>query len=89
MPINMRDGRAARDFGCRRSPPQAVPSPQPGIEMWNTIQPASDSQAFATDLNGNVIWTYSYSHSSNDYIQGIQLLPNGNLLMVDLVPLVA
>ncbi len=57
-------------------------TPQPGIEMWNTIQPTSDSQAFATDLNGNVIWTYSYSHSSNDYIQGIQLLPDGDLLMV-------
>jgi arylsulfate sulfotransferase len=57
-------------------------TPQAGIEMWNTIQPANDSQAFATDLNGNVIWTYSYSHGSNDYIQGIQLLPNGNLLMV-------
>ncbi len=57
-------------------------TPQPGIEMWNTIQPAGDSQAFATDLSGNVIWTYSYSHSSNDYIQGVQLLPSGNLLMV-------
>ena len=57
-------------------------TPQPGIEMWNTIQPANDSQAFATDLNGNVIWTYAYPHSSNDYMQGIQLLPNGNLLMV-------
>jgi hypothetical protein len=57
-------------------------TPQPGIEMWNTIQPPNDSQAFATDLNGNVIWTYAYSHSSNDYIQGIQLLPNGNLLML-------
>lgn len=57
-------------------------TPQPGIEMWNTIQPANDSQIFATDLNGNVIWTYTYSHSSNDYIQGIQLLPNGNFLMV-------
>jgi arylsulfate sulfotransferase len=57
-------------------------TPQRGIEMWNTIQPASDAQAFATDLNGNVIWTYSYSHSSNDFIQGVQLLPNGNLLMV-------
>ena len=56
--------------------------PQPGIEMWNTILPTSDGQAFATNLNGKVIWTYSYSHSSNDYIQGIQLLPNGNLLMV-------
>jgi arylsulfate sulfotransferase len=56
--------------------------PQPGIEMWNTIQPDSDAQAFASDLNGNVIWTYSYPHSSNDFVQGVQLLPNGNLLMV-------
>ena len=53
-------------------------TPQPGIEMWNTILPVSDSQAFATDLSGNVIWTYAYPHSSNDYIQGVQLLPNGN-----------
>ncbi len=57
-------------------------APQPGIEMWNTILPDGDSQAFATDLSGNVIWTYSYTHSATDYIQGIQLLPNGNLLMV-------
>ena len=57
-------------------------TPQRGIEMWNTILPFGDSQAFATDLNGNVIWTYSYSHTANDFIQGIQLLPNGNLLMV-------
>jgi hypothetical protein len=57
-------------------------TPQPGIEMWNTIIPPSDAQAFATDLNGNVIWTYSYPHSATDFVQGIQLLPNGNLLMV-------
>jgi hypothetical protein len=57
-------------------------TPQPGIEMWNTIQPPGDAQAFATDLNGNVIWTYSYPLNSNDFIQGVQLLPNGNLLMV-------
>jgi arylsulfate sulfotransferase len=57
-------------------------TPQPGIEMWNTILPTNDTQAFATDLSGNVIWTYSYSHTSADLIQGIQLLPNGNLLMV-------
>jgi len=57
-------------------------TPQPGIEMWNTIQPPNDSQAFATDLNGDAIWTYTYPRSSNDYIQGIQLLPNGNLLVV-------
>jgi arylsulfate sulfotransferase len=60
----------------------AGPSPQPGIEMWNTILPSNDTQAFATDLNGNVIWTYSYPHTSADIIQGIQLLPSGNLLMV-------
>ncbi len=57
-------------------------TPQPGIEMWNTILPSGDSQAFATDLNGNVIWTYTYPHTSTDLIQGVQLLPNGDLLMV-------
>lgn len=57
-------------------------TPQPGIEMWNTILPAGDTQAFATDLQGNVIWSYTYSGSNRDYIQGIQLLPNGNFLLV-------
>jgi arylsulfate sulfotransferase len=57
-------------------------TPQPGIEVWNTILPSGDAQAFATDLKGNVIWTYNYQHSPADLIQGIQLLPNGNLLMV-------
>ncbi|MGA7342314.1 MAG: aryl-sulfate sulfotransferase [Terracidiphilus sp.] len=56
-------------------------TPQPGIEMWNTLLPAGDTQAMATDLNGNVIWTYAYQHSPSDLIQGIQLLPNGDLLM--------
>jgi len=57
-------------------------TPQPGIEMWNTITPRSDAEAFATDLSGNVIWAYTYSGTALDYIQGIQLLPNGDLLMV-------
>jgi len=56
--------------------------PQPGIELWNTLVPSTDTQAFATDLKGNVIWTYSYLHPPVDTIQGIQLLPNGDLLMV-------
>jgi hypothetical protein len=71
------------------SPPVTSPvvvtgsgTPQPGIEMWNTILPAGDTQAFATDLQGNVLWTYSYTGTYRDFIQGIQLLPNGNLLMV-------
>ncbi len=55
-------------------------TPQSGIEMWNTLVPPTDTQAFATDLNGNVIWTYAYTHGNNDFLQGIQLLPNGNML---------
>lgn len=55
-------------------------TPQPGIEMWNTLIPPTDTQAFASDLSGNVIWAYTYAHTNNDFLQGIQLLPNGNLL---------
>jgi arylsulfate sulfotransferase len=57
-------------------------TPQPGIELWNTILPASFTQAVATDLNGNVIWTYSYQHKVQDSIQGFQLLPNGDFLLL-------
>ena len=57
-------------------------TPQPGIELWNTIFPATDAQVFATDLSGNVIWAYTYQHSSTDYVQGVQLLPNGDMLML-------
>ena len=64
------------------SPVTVSGTPQSGIEMWNTITPQSDAEAFATDLNGNVIWTYTYAKSSLDLIQGIQLLPNGHLFMV-------
>ena len=70
-------------------PPATVPmtistngTPQPGIEMWNPlVEKGSTNQAFATDLKGNVIWTYTYPHPQGDLIQGIQLMPNGNLLM--------
>ncbi len=55
---------------------------QPGVEMWNTILPATLTEAVATDLEGNVIWTYAYHHKVEDSIQGVQLLPNGDLLMV-------
>ncbi|MBS1804361.1 MAG: aryl-sulfate sulfotransferase [Acidobacteria bacterium] len=56
--------------------------PQPGIELWNTAIPSNVLQAFATDLDGNVIWTYLYHGSLADLIQGIQLLPNGDMLML-------
>ncbi len=57
-------------------------TPQPGIEMWNTLLPQGVTEAFATDLSGNVIWTYTYQGSNSDLLQGIQLLPNGHFLMV-------
>jgi arylsulfate sulfotransferase len=57
-------------------------TPQTGIELWNTIVPANFTQAVATDLNGNVIWTYNYQHKVQDSTQGFQLLPNGDLLLL-------
>ena len=56
-------------------------SPQPGIELWNTVLPSTDTEAVATDLKGNVIWTYTFPHQAVDLIQGLQLLPNGDFLM--------
>src|SRR6185503_2077094 len=57
-------------------------TPQPGIEIWNTAVPSNVIQAFATDLNGNVIWSYLYQGATVDLIQGIQQLPNGDMLML-------
>ncbi|MDI3253320.1 aryl-sulfate sulfotransferase [Pseudacidobacterium ailaaui] len=58
-------------------------TPQPGIEMFDTLIPYESAQAFATDLQGNVIWTYSYSDGTRmDAIQPIKLLPNGHFLVL-------
>ncbi len=56
--------------------------PQPGIEMWNTILPPGDAQLFATDLTGQVIWTYTDQGTPIDLIQGFQPLSNGHLLLL-------
>jgi arylsulfate sulfotransferase len=56
-------------------------TPQPGIEMFDTLRPHEVAQAFATDLNGNVIWTYSYTGSLEDAVQPIKMLPNGHFLI--------
>lgn len=55
-------------------------TPQPGIEMLNVIQPPM-AQAFSTDLNGNVIWSYIFQPLNNDSIQPIKLLANGHLIV--------
>jgi hypothetical protein len=63
-------------------------TPQPGIELFDTAQPQAAALAFATDLNGNVIWTYSYAltgtggtGTAQDIVQPIQFLPNGHFLV--------
>jgi arylsulfate sulfotransferase len=57
-------------------------TPQPGIEMFDTLIPTEPAEAFATDLEGNVIWTYTYSGTPNDAVQPIQMLPNGHFLVL-------
>jgi arylsulfate sulfotransferase len=77
------------DTTCTTGVPPVIPqvnvtangTPQPGIEMWNTLIPSTGTQVYATDLSGNLIWAYSYQHTSADLIQGIQLLPDGDFLM--------
>jgi len=56
--------------------------PQDGIELFDTMMPLEASQAFVTDLQGNVLWTYSYEGSNVDSIQPIKLLPNGHFLVL-------
>jgi arylsulfate sulfotransferase len=56
--------------------------PQPGIETFNTLLPPEPVQAFATDLQGNVLWTYTYQGSKLDAIQALKQLPDGNFLVL-------
>jgi arylsulfate sulfotransferase len=57
-------------------------TPQSGIELFATAIPHEAAQAFATDLEGNVIWTYTYLGSGSDVIQPIKMLPNGHFLVL-------
>jgi arylsulfate sulfotransferase len=61
--------------------PQAGQTPQPGIELFDTLVPYEPAQAFATDLSGNVLWTYSYQGPTADVVQPIKVLPNGHFLV--------
>ena len=67
--------------------PSGLP-PQLGIQLFDTVQFGATAynpklaQAFATDLQGNVIWTYSYAGSPVNVITPIKPLPNGHFLLV-------
>ena len=56
--------------------------PQSGIEMVNILSQNKPVPVFATDLFGNVIWSYQFQGTSSDSIQPIKLLPNGHFAVV-------
>jgi arylsulfate sulfotransferase len=62
-------------------------APQPGIELFDSAElglplySPSLAQAFATDLQGNVLWTYRYSGTPANVITPIKLLSNGHMLL--------
>lgn len=57
-------------------------APEPGVELFDTVVPHTAAQLFATDLQGNVLWTYRYDGSALDAIQAAKLLPNGHFLLL-------
>jgi arylsulfate sulfotransferase len=56
--------------------------PQSGIELVNELSSSKPVPVFATDLSGNVIWSYQFQGTSADTIQPIKLLPNGHFAVV-------
>lgn len=92
--VNLVNGASLQDhnhFFATASPPRTAPiqlsnngtqSPEPGIELLDTLIPQTPAQLFAIDLAGNVIWTYQYRGSRFDAVQGAKLLPNGHLMLV-------
>ena len=73
--------------------PQVIPSltvaatpgmtPQPGVELVNPVGPQFNAP-FATDLKGNVIWTYTPPETqlAGESIYPIKLLPNGHFMCI-------
>lgn len=80
-------GKAPPTSPVQISMPSGLP-PQPGIQLFDTVEFGSTpynpqlAQAFATDLQGNVIWTYSYASSPANVITPIKPLANGHFLLV-------
>ncbi len=61
--------------------------PQAGVELFDAVLFGSThydpslAQAFVTDLQGNVLWTYRYQGNPANVITPIKLLPNGHFLL--------
>lgn len=50
--------------------------PSPGIEMTNPLR-----GLVAMDLQGRTLWTYVNPAPTLDYLQGVKMLPNGDILV--------
>ena len=57
-------------------------TPQPGIELLSLIGAGAVPAGLATDLQGNVIWSYAPGGTGVDLLQPIKLLPNGHFVIV-------
>jgi len=57
-------------------------TPQPGIELLDSINPNGELQITAVDLSGNIIWYYNYLGANGDYIQPVHPMANGDFLVV-------
>jgi len=60
-------------------------TPQSGVELLDTIATSTGqtNQSVVTDLNGNILWSYSPGSSvpAGDYVDPIKLLANGHFLL--------
>ncbi len=55
--------------------------PHPGIEMLDMVALTLPGLVAAYDLSGNLIWSYPFPGASENFVQGVHLLPNGHFLM--------
>ncbi len=56
-------------------------TPQPGVELVNTLSGGLPTGAFATDLQGNVVWSYPFlDRGPNAALYPVKLLANGHFL---------
>lgn len=56
-------------------------TPQPGIEMMDMVALTLPGLVAAYDLSGNLLWSYPFPGASENFVQGVHLLPNGHFLM--------
>lgn len=57
-------------------------TPQPGLELLDPLS-GTVTGVVITDLSGNILWTYANPGSSTlNFIDGVKMLPDGDLLLL-------